>query len=311
MNITDIVAKLLYYSSFGNLVLRLRKVIKKNEIILLGYHRICSKDSNDGLFNSDLISCAEEQFEKEVKFLKNNFDILTFKDLDALGTNRGRYRIAIITFDDGYLDNYLKAYPILKNNNVSAVFFIVPGVIDGFVEPWWELLAYYNKLDLISEIMSMAPSALNKKMSEINEESNLIPLRKGYFIDKFMNWEQISEMHNNGMEIGCHTYSHYILSRCNNSEKIDEIIKAKDIIEDKINDKIVSFAYPIGSTSTYNEECITALKQMEIQYAITYNNSTETYPFRNKYMIGRLQSEYYGRFYHFQSRIALPEIIRW
>lgn len=308
MNKSELLAKCLYYSCANRLILHLRKIIKKNEVVLLGYHRICSKDGKDGLFNSNLISCQEEQFEKEVKFLKNNFDILTFKDLDALGTNRGRYRFAIITFDDGYVDNYLNAYPILKNNGVNAVFFIVPGIIEGLVEPWWELLAYYNKLNLTNDISHKTPSDINRMISKIKRESTLDSLKEGYFKDKFMNWKQVCEMHSNGMEIGCHTYCHYILSNCDQSEKVKEIGMAKKIIEETLNDKVISFAYPVGN---HNDECVTTLKQMGIKYAITYNDLTETYPFKNKYMIGRLQSEYYGKFYYYYSRIALPEVLRW
>ncbi len=66
----------------------------------------------------------------------------------------------------------------------------------------------------------------------------------------YMNWRQLKEMANNGMEIASHTVSHKTLGEASEEEIMAEILNSKNIIEEKISKPIFSIAYPGGS---YNE----------------------------------------------------------
>jgi peptidoglycan/xylan/chitin deacetylase (PgdA/CDA1 family) len=89
---------------------------------VLMYHSI-----NEGAENSRLI-VSRDTFEKQMHFLtKYNYGVLTmdeYTDLLKTGKKPAR-RSVVITFDDGYLDNYVNAYPVLKKYNIPAIIFVV------------------------------------------------------------------------------------------------------------------------------------------------------------------------------------------
>ena len=51
----------------------------------------------------------------------------------------------LITFDDGYRDNYTLAFPILRKHGVQAVFFLPTAFIGTGKLPWWDVIAYIIK----------------------------------------------------------------------------------------------------------------------------------------------------------------------
>ena len=310
MNKTEILTHFLYITKIAELAATLKKKIKTDELVVLGYHRVCAIDGNDPLFNKNLISCDAEQFYKEIKFLKKHYDILTFQEYDTL-PNKHRYRIAIITFDDGYLDNYQQAFPILLEHNAKAVFYVVPGIISGHTEPWWEIIAYYGQPNLSDELITLSPKKMLSRIASLKQASTLPPLPAGYFTDSFMSWDQLRKMAAQGMEIGCHTMNHFILSRCSEDEIKNEIGKAKNIIEAKTNTNVISMAYPVGGITTYDKKTVEIARSFGIKYGLTYNDSFESNPFQNNYQVNRLQSEYFGKFHHFCARLSLPELIKW
>lgn len=70
---------------------------------------------------------SPKQFEQQMKYLHDSgFTPITFKQLDAVSSIK---KPLIITFDDGYEDNYLNAYPILKKYNFKATIFLISNAI--------------------------------------------------------------------------------------------------------------------------------------------------------------------------------------
>ena len=51
-------------------------------------------------------------------------------------------RAIALTFDDGYRDNLEVGAPVLERLGLPATFFLVPGILDGTVSPWWETVAW-------------------------------------------------------------------------------------------------------------------------------------------------------------------------
>lgn len=92
----------------------------KEKPTVLMYHSVA--DGNNPL------SVNPKEFEKQIKYLKeNNFKFLNTKDLDDF--NKLPNKSVLITFDDGYEDNFIIAAPILKKYKVPAVFFIATGLV--------------------------------------------------------------------------------------------------------------------------------------------------------------------------------------
>lgn len=90
-------------------------------IPILMYHSI--SDANPD--NSLLVPPA--MFKEQMDWLNNNgFTTMTLDEaLDSLTTGKVPKKPVVVTFDDGYVDNYTAAFPVLKENNMKGVFFVI------------------------------------------------------------------------------------------------------------------------------------------------------------------------------------------
>ena len=101
---------------------------------VLAYHRVLeSAEPADFSFDTDLISASADAFRQQMAYLKRHFVPMTFAQvLDHLDQGRRLPRGAVlVTFDDGYDDNYRIAFPILRELGMSAMFFVSTGHIDS------------------------------------------------------------------------------------------------------------------------------------------------------------------------------------
>lgn len=97
--------------------------MNSSQIPILLYHRIVNTQSKIGKHK---IYVWEKNFRKQMKFLKeNSYKTVTFKELSQLSNHLTIQPSVILTFDDGYEDNYTILFPILKEFNFTAVIFLV------------------------------------------------------------------------------------------------------------------------------------------------------------------------------------------
>ena len=102
----------------------------------LMYHRIDVSETDPWS-----ICVSIKFFEEQIKFLKNNFNIISSDDLiEQVTTNNIIKNSICITFDDGYADNYINAKPILEKYNCPATFFISTAFINSTKHFWWDEL---------------------------------------------------------------------------------------------------------------------------------------------------------------------------
>lgn len=89
---------------------------------VLLYHRIVNKNSTVGKHK---IYVWEKDFEKQLLYLKNNgFETITFEDL-MVNPTMDLHKKVVLTFDDGYEDNYRLLFPLLKKYGFKAVIYLV------------------------------------------------------------------------------------------------------------------------------------------------------------------------------------------
>ena len=185
---------------------------KKYEVPIIMYHRVINKSENEGIYGTYIY---EDIFRKHLQYLKDkNYTVITFKDLDKIGW-RNRFekgkKYIILTFDDGYKDNYDLAFPILKEFDFKATIFLMGR-------------STYNEWDV-------------KAGGEIE-----FPL---------MSVEMIKEMQDYGIEFGAHTFNHPKLNTLSNEEIEYQIVDVKKPLEEKIGKEIITFAYPYGILNDY------------------------------------------------------------
>src|SRR5262249_53583980 len=146
----------------------------------------------------------------------------------------------LITFDDGYLDNYTLAFPVLRRHGVQGVFFLPTAFIGTAHLPFWDVIGYVVRQSKKKSITLEFPEAVtydvenegidHALMMILRLSKKLTPEELERFIAhlqdvcgtslppehqqrRFMNWQEAKEMHQGGMAIGSHTHNHEILSK--------------------------------------------------------------------------------------------------
>ena len=110
------------------------------------YHKI------DGNSAASRLSVSPESFKAQMAFLKRHrYNVVRLEDLSKMvRENKLPSKTIAITFDDGYEDNYVNAYPVLKGLGLPAVIFIIPAMIgnDGYLT--WDQVVEMSESGIIT-----------------------------------------------------------------------------------------------------------------------------------------------------------------
>jgi peptidoglycan/xylan/chitin deacetylase (PgdA/CDA1 family) len=170
------------------------------------YHNIAQ--APPGLQRWRSLYVSPGAFARQLRLLK----LLGYRGLsmsDAMPYLRGEKqgRIAVITLDDGYVDNLEFALPVLARHGFTATCYVVSGSIGRYND--WDA----EKLGVQKPLMTAA---------------------------------QLRAWREGGMEIGAHTRSHPRLSQCSEAQLQTEIAGSKADLEDTLGAPVTQFCYPYG-----------------------------------------------------------------
>ena len=298
-----------------------KQIYSKNRLVILAHHGV----EDIGLQHYPLaigsISASTKQFEEQLRFIKNHFDVLTFKNLHENYLSQGIFpeRGLIITFDDGYLNNYTNVFPLLQKYEILATIFLTTGNIGTnrmlrFDELYFRIFTTKMtsiKIDWPGQNLSFdIPDCSSKRktalkirnmLKKVSKDDRLQILEKIYQrlgpqngVDDtryVLNWKEILEMKDAGIEFGSHTVSHPILSCLSNSEVERELVESKMKIEEQLGEECIAFSYPNGGKGDFGEREISLLEKIGYEYAVSYIHGAETWRWANRYSLHRLQVE--------------------
>lgn len=182
----------------------------------------------------DMVTVTPEVFEGQMEYLhKAGYRTLKIDELvDFIeGSLEIKERSAVITFDDGWLDNYMYAFPVLKKYSINATVFVITG-----------------RIERASESKTEQPLSFPKH----NESKLLIEKNEDYKV--VLNWEIIKEMSDSGLvEFYSHTKSHAKCNELSEDELLKELGEPKKIIEEKLGRPCPYLCWPYGK---YNESAL-------------------------------------------------------
>ena len=115
---------------------------------ILTYHCI-----DDTIWGYKPMFVSVKTFDEQMKCLKDlGYSAITFRDLDNLDKIK---KPVMITFDDGYENNYTHAYPILKKYNMKATIFVISSAIghQKYLKTW-QIKEMRNLIDFESHTVS-------------------------------------------------------------------------------------------------------------------------------------------------------------
>ena len=118
---------------------------KSSGFQILTYHRV--NDENDWVFAGTPV----DVFKSQMEYLKENWNVLSLEEaVRRMKTRDIPERTVVITFDDGYQDNSVHAFPILKDLEIPATFFVVTGAIDCNVPIWHDRVFFAFRKTTVS-----------------------------------------------------------------------------------------------------------------------------------------------------------------
>ncbi len=298
--LVSVLAHTLYYS--GALFL-LRNLVFRNRVLILTYHRILPKQVSAESFSHNSIIVNDSLFEQQLLFLKRHFNIASIKSFNTQLQKSSVFDkpTCLITMDDGWIDNYQYAFPLLNKLQVPAIIFLPIEYIGENKLFWQERLsrALYEVSLLDSEKARLFLKKINltelaelpKKMRKPVIHDFIIDLKQQSYtdiqliidhlkeitnfddipndIDRYLNWKQVTEMSQAGIDFGSHACSHRILTRISENEVRDELNRSAIRIRE-INDDIpLTIAYPNGNS---NQSVQKITKQSGYQLAFGTQN---------------------------------------
>jgi peptidoglycan/xylan/chitin deacetylase (PgdA/CDA1 family) len=238
-------------------------------------------------------------FEKQIQFLSKIFRMITISQLlEEINSDTLQPNTICVTFDDGYRDNYLYAYPILKKYEVPATIFLATGAIGNSTLLWhdqvlralrctrlqnlewpngsnrqWPLDSVQSRLNFAFTFLA----SLKQKRPE-KRDQEIANLHRMCAVDhteprsnEMLSWQDVRDMHENGIAFGAHTVTHPILSLLDEREITFEVSQSKQAIEKKLNTNIDVFAYPNGRPGDFDERVKQILKNCGFRCGLTTN----------------------------------------
>lgn len=259
-----------------------------NKLAILWCHRV----RGDELRQSGMTSLRFEEgvksssFEDLIRFLRSRMHPVSMGDVVNFvnGVQPIPSRAVAVMLDDGYMDNYLNAFPILRRYGVPATIFLVTGYIGTGSIFWWDRIGEILKRTnhrrfateevkrclngtangLPVEVSLTSTNAKNKawrlltaslKQCEpalIDEAVTLMERELGVKTEDFrhhhatLNWAQVREMSENGIDFGAHTVTHASLRSLPLARVMEEVLESKQAIETETGKPVVSLTYPYG-----------------------------------------------------------------
>lgn len=262
------------------------------------YHRVLTKDEvarypvQPGMYVLDSV------FAQQMSFVRRNFTVLSLQELLDLW-QRGEWsahaRYCVITFDDGWLDNYRHAYPVLKQLRMPATIFLPTDYVGRNEWFWPDQLAVLCKVvadrkqrqEPLAAVEGVLSGFLGEDASRLVEASvrqeqlgdEIIERCKHLPIERIrelvqalaakvrvtlpldrviVNWDEVREMSRGGVSFGSHSCTHRIMTTITLDEVSEELVRSRQVLFDQGVNFVPVYCYPNGNSDASIEDLVKA-----------------------------------------------------
>jgi len=296
------------YALYGLGVLQLwQHVALRQKAVVLMYHRVLTKEDRAKTGSSPGIVVDRDAFAKQMSVLKQRFKVLSVEEF----ANRMERSVpfedssCLITFDDGWRDNYAEALPILQRHQLPALVFLPVNFIGGPRVFWQEHLTHLAVravqlvrndpgrrsqlhaglapmrldsvlnlpdhdprpavIEAVRERKGLAPALINATLASLTQALSMGGEEREE-VDAFLSWEQVNSMARHGIAFGGHGAEHRILTLVPLDEARDEIRTSRQVLERRVPVSVSTFSYPNGN---WSPEVATLVGEAGYQLAFT------------------------------------------
>lgn len=292
-----------------------------NTFHILLYHGVHGDDVVLEGRNSSGKHISAARFRAQMSWLAEN------KPVVSMATVAAAYRehkdlppgAVLVTFDDGFLNNYTDAWPILEQYGLPATFYLATGFIGTGRMIWSDILEAniiganidHITLEFPEGPLSWSLDSIDAKVGsflKIKEICKTLPndIKDGVVAQvrslskatvatdhplyAFMSWDEVREMNASPLvDFGAHTVDHVSLAKVPHSTMVAQIDASVTALEENLGQKCHFFSYPEGQESDYNDDVIEHLKSRNFDHSPTaidgVNNLDAVGPFDMKRMM--------------------------
>lgn len=327
------------WNRFGGVTAQRRwNRVGKTVIPILAYHRVFEPGPIDRFpYDIELVSADLARFEWQMGYLKTHYHPIRFADLLAHFDGKAGLpaRPVIVTFDDGYADNHTHAFPILRQLGIPATVFLSTGYIGGPVTFWYDRLAHSilrtrktaltlcgvgthplpdgppGRRHFLARLLRLIKESSNAArltwLCEIEEQLSDVPPSERDPRSRPLDWSQVREMAESGIEFGSHTVSHPILSRCSPDEMQFELAESFATLGRHVDKFVPVLSYPVGGPAAFNDRVIDEARRCGYRLAASYIHGRNTLEKLDRFALRRIHVERYHDADHFAAMLEWPE----
>jgi peptidoglycan/xylan/chitin deacetylase (PgdA/CDA1 family) len=268
--------------------------------LVIGYHRVVDDYAGAARTEMPGMLVSTSMFERHLDWIGRRFRFVPLGEIgERVAAGRPFERpVAAVTFDDGYLDVYEHAFPVLERKGIPAAIFVVTDLVG---KPLWqvhdklyqlfakafsvwrdprrELTALFTALGLpVGAIRSQALSdpflavswalpALT--MADVQRMMDGLETAVGNGfqpVPRTVGWSELADMQRAGMTIGSHTRRHVSLPMETPDDIANELAGSKRTLEERLGQPVVHFAYPGGQ---FTSPVVQAVARAGYRYGYT------------------------------------------
>lgn len=259
-------------------------------VVVLTYHRIARPGLGSNPYYDPVVSASPEGFRDQMRMVRRHFRVV--RSLDALEPVGDGKPVAVVTFDDGYRDNFDAALPTLEELGIPATFFIPTGFLENPRLPWWDHVAFVLKKTRVP-LLELArwpgddspveldlgddPSAEDRRsvikgvirlylerevrdelwfLSQLEEQAEVEVDAAALGRELFMSWEHLKRLAGLGHVIGSHGHAHQALGTLNEADQRRDLALSRSILEMATGDEVRAVAYPYGWPGAFGDRTI-------------------------------------------------------
>lgn len=283
------VAACLYYSGIVKFARwRARRCVPR--VIILNYHRAAGGD-----------------LRRHLLYLRRHYRMLHLEDaLEELyaehpqkKAHKDRRTPLVLTFDDGYHDNYTHAFVLARELHVPITIFLVPGYIESGHLFWWLEPGYLLQHAQVAEVSFAGRLYRLEREQDRRALAQLIDTRVRYassvaeredFLREMRailgiteatsaedaqvlpcTWAEVREMEQSGrVSFGAHTVHHPVLSSLLDPGEVRaEVSACRTMLEQRLGHPVRAFAYPLGRAEHIGAAGLQAVRESGYRWALT------------------------------------------
>jgi peptidoglycan/xylan/chitin deacetylase (PgdA/CDA1 family) len=178
-----------------------------------------------GTVARDPFCISPTDFKGQIAYLAESGIAISLNEFEesVFGGRPPRRGAVLVTIDDGFHSTYSSALPILRDYAVPAVAFVTPSLIgrSGAVP--------------VTACSDCAP-------------------------EDYMDWRELEQITGANIAIGSHSWTHRSLGRMSPAQAEDEVVRSREMIEQRLGERVTAFAYPFGTRADFNARTASILK---------------------------------------------------